>query len=492
MRRWSLSLALLLGACRSPPRHESVTVLLNDDILSLDPNQEVEQVTDLVLSNVYEPLITVDGDMQPRLGLAESWEHPEPERWRFELRKGVHFQDGTPLTAEAVRDALLALKGNPELEAAQYLMQVREITASSENSLDLVTDKPTALLASLPFLYVSKKNAAGAFPPLVGTGPYRVREWGKGQQVVLETWDGYWGPRPALRQASFVPIKDPEARIERLRAGSADLVYDVAPHLTRTAIPGVRFARRSSVSVIYIGFALGPAQAKSPFSDVRVRRAIHLGVDRKKLLSEGLLGLGSVATQAVAPLVYGFDPNLPDPAHDPETARRLLKDAGHAAGLSARLDLALRWQPMAEALRDDLSQIGVKLTLNTLERRAFYDLGESGKSQLWLTGWDCSSGEASELYEVVLHTPREHYGMANYGGYSNPRIDAIADTNATILDPLARRRALQDAARIVLEDLPLVPLLVPDVIFGVREGLEFPPRADGEVRLADVRWRQGS
>jgi peptide/nickel transport system substrate-binding protein len=112
----------------------------------------------------------------------------------------------------------------------------------------------------------------------------------------------------------------------------------------------------------------------------------------------------------------------------------------------------------------------------------------AGKSNLFLIGWDCSTGEASEFYEFCLHTPAGHYGKGNYGGYSNPTIDEIAETNGAILDQRARRRLLQKAAVIAMEDLPVLPLWVRDDVYGVRADLTFRPRADAAVRLADVRW----
>jgi peptide/nickel transport system substrate-binding protein len=127
-----------------------------------------------VLSNVYEPLVDLDANLRPLPVLARSWENPQPERWRFRLRPDVRFHDGTPLTAEAVRTAIEALRaGAAPAEAAQFLNQVREVAVVDPLTLDLVTREPRALLASLSFFHVTKPNAAGRFPPFAGTGPYR-------------------------------------------------------------------------------------------------------------------------------------------------------------------------------------------------------------------------------------------------------------------------------------------------------------------------------
>lgn len=479
--------AVASGCSAAPPRKDTLTVLLSGDILSLDPNREIEQVTDSVLANVFEPLVGFDQELEARTILAASWEHPSPERWRLHLRRGVTFHDGAPLTPELVRDALLRLKDAPSEEAAQFLSEVREIAVGPENSVDIVTAQPRAILASLPGLYITKPNAASDFPPLVGTGPYRLAAWKPEEQVVLERWPGYRGPAPAFRSVVFVPVPDGAERVARLADGRADIAYAVPPEEGRREPPGVRFLSRPGLTVYYVGFNLRPSPT-NPFRDLRVRQALHIAIDREQMLERGLAGKGAVATQPVAPAVFGYDPDVPRPLHDPVRARQLLAEAGHPRGFHARLDLATARLPVARVLQEQLRAVGVVLDLNPLERDGVYQLAAAGKSDLFLIGWDCSTGEASEFYEFCLHTPAGQYGKGNYGGYSNPTIDGIAETNGAILDQRARRRLLQKAAVIAMEDLPVLPLWVRDDIYGVRADLTFRLRADAAIRLADVRW----
>jgi peptide/nickel transport system substrate-binding protein len=483
-----VALALLAAACSTAkPRKDSLTVLLDDDILSLDPNREIEQVTDSVLSNVFEPLVGFGQELEARTMLAESWEHPEPERWRLRIRRGVSFHDGVPVTPELVRDALLHIKDAPSDEAAQFLGDVREIAIAPDNSVDIVTAEPRAILVNLPGLYIAKRNSASDFPPLVGTGPYRLTAWKPGERVVLERWPGYRGPAPAFREVVFQPVPDGAERVARLADGRADIVYDVPPEAGPAGPAGARFLSRPGLTVSYLGFNLRNLPG-NPFHDLRVRQALHLAIDREDLLERALAGQGAVATQPVAPAVFGYDPDVPRPRHDPGRARRLLAEAGHPQGFRARLDMATARLPVARVLQEHLRAVGVELDLNPLEGDGVYQMAETGKSNLFLMGWDCSTGEASEFYEFGLHTPAGQYGKGNYGGYSNPAIDSIAETNGAILDQRARRRLLQKAAVIAMEDLPVLPLWVRDDVYGVRSDLTFRPRADAAVRLADVRW----
>jgi peptide/nickel transport system substrate-binding protein len=439
-----------------------------------------------VLSNVYEPLVDLDANLRPLPVLARSWEHPQPERWRFRLRPDVRFHDGTPLTAEAVRTAIEALRaGAAPAEAAQFLNQVREVAVVDPLTLDLVTREPRALLASLSFFHVTKPNAAGRFPPFAGTGPYRLKERQEGRYVSVERWDDYWGRRPQVDFAAFVPVASAPERLARVERGEADVAAGVPPELARGHDAGrVDLVRGPGLTVMYLGFGMRPGGG-GPFTDPRVRRAFHLAIDRGELLRRALDGTGSVATQPVAPRVFGFNPRLPAPVPDPAEAHRLLAAAGHAGGLRIRLDHPDDRYQAARVLQEQLARVGVTLDLAGMQRGELWD--RAADSSLFFAGWDCATGEASEFFEFCLHTPGRGYGGANYGGFAHRRLDEIVETNTAALDPRVRQGLLQEAAFIAMEELPVLPLYVEDDIYAVRHGLRLPPRADNALRLADVR-----
>jgi peptide/nickel transport system substrate-binding protein len=472
------------GCTPAGPAPDALTILLPADVRSLDPNAQIESVTDGVLSNVYEPLVDLDPHLRPRPVLARSWEHPQPERWRFRLRPDVRFHDGSPLTAEAVRTAIEALRAGPApAEAAQFLNQVREVAVVDPLTLDLVTHEPRALLSSLSFFHVTKPNAAGRFPALAGTGPFRLKERQEGRHVSVERWDGYWGPRPQVGFAAFLPVASAPERLARVERGEADVAAGVPPALARAGGGGsVSIVRGPGLTVMYLGLGLRPP---SPFTDPRVRRAFHLAIDRQELLRRALDGTGSVATQPVAPRVFGFDPRLPPTVHDPAAARRLLAEAGHARGLRVRLDHPDDRYQAARVLQEQLARVGVTLDLSGMRRGDLWD--RAADSALFFAGWDCATGEASEFFEFCLHSPGRGYGGANYGGFAHRRLDEIVETNTAALDPRVRQGLLQEAASIAMEELPVLPLYVEDDVYAVRRGLLLPQRADNALRLAEIR-----
>ncbi len=460
-------------------------VLLSDAILGLDPNPEVESVTDSVLFNVYEPLVGFDDKLGIRTMLAQSWEHPRPEQWRFRLRHGVSFHDGTPLSAPLVRDALLSVKQAKGSEAAEFLSQVKDIVAMDDRTLDLITAEPRALLSSLPVVYIVKKNESGSFPPLVGTGPYRVVAHEQGGEIRLSRSNDYWGKRPDFVSVSFLPVKDPVERLAKVNRGEADIAYDVPPGLASGPGPS-RILRRPGVTLYYLGLDLRGGNS-NPLRRKGVRLALHTAIDRERLVREAQRGMAAPANQTAPSSIFGFNPKLVAPVPDPLRAKTLLEGAGYPAGFPLTIDAAREVLPAAQRVAGDLQAVGVRAVVREGARHEVWDRAQQGRSQAFLVGWSFTSGESSEFFEFGLHTPTSGFGFFNYGHYSNPKIDAVAEQNAAILDPTDRQRRLQEAATLVMEELPVLPLYVADDIYAVREGISFLPRPDGEIWLPDVR-----
>lgn len=480
----ALLAATAAAACVPSEPTRALTLLTAGDVLSLDPNRHVEAFTDGVLSNVYEPLVGFDADLRIQPLLAESWEHPQPERWRFRLRPGVRLHDGRWLTAALARDALLALRDDPEREASQFLTAVTQIEVVNDHVLDLVTQEPRALLASLPFVYVAPPAQDGGPAPFTGSGPYVIAARRKGRDVTLRRFDDYWGVPPAYAEATFLAVESDTERMQLFADGEGDVVHFVPPQHARDT-EDRRFLRRESLTVYYLGLDVRPGEG-NPLADVRVRRALHLALDRRQLVADVAAGAGTVATQPVAPRVFGYDPSMPPPEPDPEAARELLREAGLAEGFDLTIDVPRSRLGLGEHLREDFARIGVRVEVRASDTEELLGRGEAGRSRAWFLGWDCSSGEAGEFYAFCLRSVEPGRGSGNWGGYSNPRLDEIVDGNALVLDQIERQHLLQEAARIAMADLPVLPLFVPENIFGARRGVEIVPRPDGSIRLLDT------
>lgn len=403
------------------------------------------------------------------------------------MRKNILFQDGTPLTAKEVRESILLVKKRPDWEISAFLTPLTDVQVVDDYTIDIITSKPYAILYKMPFVYITKPNQDRKFPPYLGTGPFRVVEWTHGKSITLQRWERYWGQRPWIEQARFLPVTSPEERFNQLAQGNADIIYSAPPARAGRSYPGIRVLRRPGITVYYLGFNMRQ-EPENPFADLRVRQAFHMAINRREIIDSALQKNGAIPTQPVAPAVFGFDPAIPEPEYNVEKGKQLMVEAGFPDGFTTTLDYSNNRKNVADLLQKDLAKIGVTLELNGVD--SVYQYMDGNRSQFYLAGWDCSSGDASEFYEFCLHTPGGSYGEGNYGAYSNPRMDEIDETHAQSTDDLQRRRILQEAAALAMNDLPVLPIYMEDDIYAMKDDLKFEPRADAEIKLIEVTYDQ--
>ncbi|MCI0416494.1 ABC transporter substrate-binding protein [bacterium] len=476
-------------ACEQPTntKDDSLTVLLWDAPQTQNPNQDYDSVTDSVLFNVFEPLVLLDKDLHLKPGLAVSWENPQPEVWRFHLRKGVHFHDGTPLTAEIVRQSFTHIK-DAGYETSSFLRPVKDFVPVDNLTIDLITETSYVLPIKLPFLYVFVKKETGSFP-FVGTGPYRVTVWEPPNDMQLQFYENYWGGMPEFKSVQFRSVPSAIKRWQMLAHGQADIIYSIASYMAQGPVERVQVFRRTGLAVYYLGFHLRKDES-NPFQDLRVRKAIAFAINKPELVRKILQGYGSVPTQPVAPIVFGYHPDIAMPHYDLRSAQKLMEEANYANGFDSRFDFSESRVREAMFVKNQLEKIRIRLALNSMPRSSVYDLVEQGKSDLFLVGWDCSSGDAGEFYEFNLHTPDGTYGMGNYGRYSNPELDSICERHNQVLSDRERKKMLHRAAEIVIQDVPVIPVFMEDDLYALKDSLVFEPRAEGQIRIFDVKHKK--
>jgi peptide/nickel transport system substrate-binding protein len=255
--------------------------------------------------------------------------------------------------------------------------------------------------------------------------------------------------------------------------------------------PRLTLIARPSLSVSYLGINVTP-RPDNPLADVRVRRAMRFGIDLNALLQKGALNHGFPATQYVPPDVVGYNPAIPLPAHDPDEGRRLMAEAGHAAGIDVDLDLQSPMEPtFVRELAGELAQVGVRVTPRYWSKQEFLTRIDRGQSNLHLAGWVCTSGESAELFESSLHTrtAKEGLGRDNGTGYSNPQLDRIVEQLVATIDPGARVDLEKRAMALAVDDLPYIPLYIQEDRYVLTRDVVWEPRADGEIFLPEVRLR---
>ncbi len=498
--RTALLLGLgLVGACDKPAdplpspdaRTPGVLVRLSgDEVQSLDPHK-VSTVEDVrVASEMFEGLVRYGATGAPEPGLAESWAVSDDGLvWTFSLREDLRFSDGAALTAadvvasfqrlmtpattapnanlfDAIENApaVLAGKAAPDQLGVQALnartVQIR-LTRPFPAFLELLAHAaasvlPTHALAQHGDGWVKQR-------PLVGSGPFRLKEWRLHSALKLERNPAYHdAANVALAGVEYRPVQDDQTALRLFRAGSADVLTDFPardlPLLRRTVADAVRIAPYRGT--YYFAFNT----RRPPFDDVRVRRALAMSVDREILVNK-VIGLGTpVAWSVVPPHLAGYGPAvLPGFARWPDAkrmdeARRLLAEAGYGPDkpleFSIRYNTDVEHRRVALALAQMWKPLGVVARIGNAEAAVHFAALKTADFTLARSGWIADYSGAENFLSVFLSDA----GPLNYPGYDEPHYDLQVREALRLTDPAARIKALRKAESLLVEDVPVLPL----------------------------------
>jgi peptide/nickel transport system substrate-binding protein len=483
-----MGVAAWCGACARGPGAAGLPLRLvfHSDPQGLDPHLHDEVATHWVLDNIYDALVAFDADMHVRPALAVGWDNPDDLTWRFRLRPGVLFQDGRRLEAADVVRSLERARSHPLSKMSGYLVEVSTVRALDVQTVEVQTRRPyPILLNKLTFIAVVPRDAPPRIVRPLGTGSYRFVSYAPGRGLELETFARAWRGSPPERRVSIGFESDPAKRVERLVSGQADLIAELPSQDADrvSAAPGCEVRAGGGLAVAYLQARLD----LPPFSDLRVRRAISLAVDRDRLVGAMLHGRGAAAGQMVGPQVFGYVPEIQPPRRDLPAARRLLTEAGYSGGVDVALEYRAGLE--IEALRAQLAEAGIRLRPEPRPWSELYPRLLQRKVNFYYGTWLCSSGDASDLFDNKIHTrdPVHGYGDSNSNDYSNPELDKLIESSGATLSMNERRRILESTMRMLDTDLPLIPLAIPYNLVGVRQRIEWAPRIDFRIHAADSR-----
>ncbi|MER5865117.1 ABC transporter substrate-binding protein [Kitasatospora sp. NPDC002040] len=413
-----------------------------------------------ILSNVCESLMRWTPQLTLAPGLAEKASNPDPTTWVYDLRAGVHFHDGSVLTADDVVYSL-GRQMDPE-NAAAWASQFQNVSTITKTGPLQVTVKLTQpdsqfnqYMATAAGVVAAKAGveAAGKDYGTTGsldcTGPFTLGSWAKGQSVELDRFDNYWGTRAKSAKAVFRFLTDSSARVNAMISGEADGGY---------LIPTESYERlrTSGVGSLYFGEGLSTVNVnvtnmKGALGDLRVRKALSLALDRSGFVKSGLGGAGTVTGSlttrgawAAAPADVQKDAftGLTPTVQDVEQAKALVKEAGATgktitvATSSIGQDVSL----LATAVQAAGSRIGLNVQLKTIAPNAFTALFTDASAR---EGIDMFP----ETYYDSITDPLDLLAnfktgaFQNYAGFSDPAYDDLVK-QATTTSDLAQRSAI--------------------------------------------------
>lgn len=464
-------LALLLTACAGTPGPSGGTPVPDGSVtvaLAFVPRSGFAIDTDdafvLTQLGATETLVALDSERRPQPGLAAEWTRTDPTTWRFTLRDGALFHDGTPVTAEAVAGALSWVAG---VSAPPRAISGVGLTARADGDAVLVgtatPDPVLPLRLSAPGTAILAPAAyAGDGPPSVigtGTGPMRITAADAAQGVELERFERYRGDRAQLASVSARFLPDPESRALAFRAGDVDIALGLPEPavLELQATPGVEVLTVPTprTASLYLN------QSAAPFADERVRRAVALAVDRTALAEQALAGSALPASELFGPAVP-WGATGPAPAADPAAAADLLAQAGF--GPENRLQIELWTYPnrpelptLATAVQAMLAEAGIDAQIR---------LGEyaTQEPELLAGRYDMMLLSRNLLTDVpdaasVLAGDYGCAGSYNINRFCSPEFDALVAGLVEVTDVAARQDAFAQAAQLLVDRVVGVPLV---------------------------------
>ncbi|QYN36104.1 ABC transporter substrate-binding protein [Pseudonocardia sp. DSM 110487] len=486
---------------------------------SFDPLFAQDGETFRVSRQIYDTLITYKhGTSELTPGLATAWTpSADGTEWTFTLREGVTFHDGTPFNAEAVCFNFNRWFNLPSAAAQSQAIYYYELFGGYANNLTDDTTDPVynSCQAPNPTTAVVKLNRAkGAFPAAfgltslsisspaalqqyngdevtqsgesfaysayatehpTGTGPFRFESYDRtNQTITLVRNDQYWGEPAKLDRLIFRVIPDENARKQELQAGTIDgFDYPSSADWPSLKEAGFQVLVRPVFNILYLGIN----QKNPALQDVRVRQAIAHALDRESMVRNQLPEGAVVATQFVPDTVSGYNPDIAPIPYDPERARALLAEAGQSnltLNFYYPTEVSRPYMPnptnIFTALAENLRQVGI--TVNPVARpwNGGYldDVQVNGVQDLHLLGWTGDYNDAGNFIEGFFGSPGPEFGL------TLPKdaaiVDSIAKADATVGEE-AHAAAYRDANRIIMEQLPGVPLSSSPPGIVVRQGV---------------------
>jgi peptide/nickel transport system substrate-binding protein len=508
----------IVALAMSPASAQTLRYANQGELKSLDPYTLNETTTHAHLGQVYEGLIARDKDLKIIPALAESWETPEPTRWRFHLRKGVKFQNGDPFTADDV------VFSGERVRAKGSNLQTRipadaKVVKVDDYTVDFILTSPNPILHSawdtwyiMDKKWAEENNSAAPTPAAAtspsfaslhanGTGAFTVESHQPGVKTVFKANPNWWQkPEHNLKEIVFTPIGSDATRIAALLSGEVDIIEPVPiQDISRVdSSPNAQVLKGPELRTIFLGMdqardelLYSNVKGKNPFKDIRVREAFFRAIDIELIKTRVMRGLSTPSALMIAPQLFKLSGDFTRPKFDPDTAKKLLTEAGYPDGFEVTMDCPndryVNDAAICQAVVGMLARIGVKVNLLAQPKAQYFAkvLKPGGfQTSFYLLGWTPGTSDAHNvLYDIMgcRDDPKSSRGEANLGGYCNKKMDEITDKVLVESDPGKRDLLIKEAFEIAAKDYAYIPLHQQALAWGVSKKLKVVQRADNAV-----------
>jgi peptide/nickel transport system substrate-binding protein len=492
------------------------------DVNSLDPYARSETFLLSFNANIYEPLVRRDRDLKLEPALATEWSQTAPDVWRFKLRQGVKFSDGTPFNADDVEFSykrVLALHS----DLKSYFSTVKEFRKVDDFTVEFVTSGPDPILPEelTTWTIMSKawciKNHAEEPADLtkpgeesyatrnaMGTGPFMLKERVPDVRTVLVPNPAWWDkPQHNITEAIFNRIQNDSTRVAALLSGEIDFIYTVPPQDVERIgnTQGLKIVKTPELRTVFLGMDQARdelqesnVKGKNPFKDVKVREAFYRAIDINAIKTKVMRGFAQPTAEMVGPGVNGFDPALNErPAYDPAKSKALLAEAGYPNGFELGMDCPndryVNDEAICQAVVAMLARVGVKVNLLAQTRVKYFAkiYPPDYNTSFYMLGWTPATYDAHNAM-IALMATRQPPALGNFndGGFSYKEIDDNIHAIQIESDKEKRLKLISDVLKFVKDNYLYIPLHQQVVVWAARSNVEVAQPADNYFPLRYV------
>ena len=524
MKQLGIALMLAAALLAAPAAGKTLRWASQGDPQTADPYSQNEGLTNMFSQSVHDTLVMRDNALQLVPGLAVSWQQVNATTWRFNLRRGVKFHDGSPFTADDVVFSYERAQ-HPNSQLRQYAVPVGKPRRIDDYTVEFVQDKPNPItLEHATTIYIMSrawavrnkverpldfkaKEETFASRNANGTGAWILVSREPGVKTVLKRNADWWGAREGrapgnVTEVVYTQVSADATRTAALLAGQIDFVLDPPPQdLARLeANRETKVVRGQENRIVFFGFdqsrdelLYSSVKGRNPFKDARVRRAVYQAIDIEALRARTMRG-SALPTGGMTPSTLPSSPEIEQRLpHDAAKAKQLLAEAGYPSGFEVTLDCPnnryVNDEEICIAVAAMLTRVGIQTKVTAMPRATYFPKLEKHDTSFFMLGWGGAITDAQTTLSPVLHSPDEKTGNGsfNYGRYVNPRLDALIDAAAVEMNADKRRQMVWDALKEHNAQVHHVPLHRQMIPWAMRSNVTVTHRADNVLSMESVR-----